>query len=67
MTRRRQDNWEGEGSLSRALREDEAVMMELTTWLLRYMSVGSGPWREADDVETSVQPCLWTPIPWCLV
>lgn len=55
MTRRGQDSWEGAGSPSRALREDEAVMMELTTWLLRYTS---GQGRGAGDVEASVLPCL---------
>lgn len=64
---RRQDNLEGAGSLSRALREDEAIMMEVTTWLLRYTSFGSGQCREADGVETFVLPCLWNPIPWRLM
>lgn len=34
MTKGRQDSWEGAGSPGRALREDEAAMMELTTGCL---------------------------------
>lgn len=65
MTRRRQDNWQGEGSPSRAIREDEAVVWSSLLVCLDADLLGLA--KGGRLVVWRLLPCLWPLFPgtWC--